>query len=214
MAGKASTYYPNGVKPEIGDTIVGTQLGRNTRAIFKWYACPDCGTERWVQRVQKTKLCMRCAAIRRNLVGEKNPRWNGGVRQGNDGYRYITVPEDHPLVEMAGKVFVHGKFRYYIAEHRLVMAIHLGRPLKPWELVHHKGIRHPSNSIENRMDNLIDNLELLKYHKEHLPSMSVQRLVSNLQTRVILLEAEVTRLESLLEGGRDSVPDKREFKAL
>lgn len=204
MAGKASTYYPNGRKPEIGDIISGTELGRNTRATFHWFACPDCGLERWVQRGQKTKLCMSCAAIRRDLTGEKNPRWNGGVRQGEDGYRYITVPEAHPLIGMAGRVFVHGKYRYYIAEHRLVMAQHLGRPLKPWELVHHKGTKFPSTDIRNKSDNRIGNLELMAHKAEHLPSMSVERTVTSLQIRVTLLEAEVARLQSLLEGGRDS----------
>jgi len=232
MAGKASTYYPNGIKPSIGDTIVGTEIGRKTRAIFRWYACPDCGIERWVQRSQNTKRCMSCAAILRDLTGEKNPRWKGGVRQGDDGYRYITVPEDHPFIEMAGRVFVHGKYRYSIAEHRLVMAEHLGkyrysiaehrlvmaehlgRPLKPWELVHHKGVRHPSSSIENRMDNLYDNLELLKHKKEHLPSMNIQRMIANLEYRITLLEAENVLLKSLLDGGRDSVPGNPETKTL
>jgi len=188
MAGKASTHYPDGVKPEIGDTVSGLRIGRVSRGIFTWGACPECSSERWVARHVKSKLCMRCAAVRRQLTGERNPRWNGGVRQDANGYRYITVPENHPFLEMAGRVFVRGKYRYYIAEHRMVMAQHLGRPLEAWELVHHL------DGIKNH--NLIENLELLKCHKEHLPSMNVQRLIREFRTRVASLESRVTQLEA------------------
>jgi len=157
---------------------------------------------------------MNCAARNRNLTGDSNPRWKGGVRQGADGYRYISVPENHSLIEMAGRVFVHGKYRYYIAEHRLVMAEHLGRPLKPWELVHHKGTRYPSTDTRNKGDNRFDNLELLAYKQEHLPSMSVERIVADLQSRVTTLEAENVLLRTLLSGGRDSVPSNLESKTL
>lgn len=205
MPGKASTIYINGVKPSIGDTTTAGRLGRGGCGIFTWLACPDCGLERWVSRHAPNKLCMRCAAIRRQLVGEKNPRWQGGVRRAG-GYNYITVYEDNPFIKMASKVFIHGKWRYNIAEHRLVMAQHLGRPLKKWELVHHR------NGI--RDDNRIENLELLAHHKQHLPSMNLQRMVIDLEKRVTLLEAENARLQFLLSGGQDSVPDTFEFKAL
>ncbi len=183
----------DGGKPVLGDTVSGITLGKITRAIYVWTACPDCTRERWAAWRYVTKQCARCAAISRNLTGSRNPRWNGGIRQGKDGYRYLSVPPDHPFVAMASKVFIHGKYRYSIAEHRLVMAQHLGRPLDPWELVHHlNGVRD---------DNPIENLELLQSKVEHLPSMNVQRLVKTLQSRVTVLEAEVSLLRSQLDGG-------------
>ncbi len=183
----------DGGRSTLGDTVSGSTLGKATRAIYVRTACPDCGKERWVIRRYATKRCQSCATVARKLIGDQNPRWKGGVRQGEDGYRYMTVYEDHPFIEMASKVFVHGKCRYCIAEHRLVMAQHLGRPLLPWELVHH--LNDPKD------DNRIENLELLKFKKEHLPSMSVQRLVKSLQSRVTLLEAEVALLRAQFGRG-------------
>lgn len=61
----------------------------------------------------------------------------------NRGYWVVPVPEpDRYLVEGASTA----------AEHRLVMARHLGRPLLPDETVHHR------NGVRN--DNRLDNLEL------------------------------------------------------
>jgi len=139
------------------------------------------------------------------LVGEKNPRWNGGIRK-SLGYNYITVPDDHPFIEMAGKVFIHGKYRYYIAEHRLAMATHLNRVLLPWELVHH------INGIKD--DNRIENLELIASKAQHLPSIYLQRRITELESRVTILEAENELLKALFAEGRDSVNPTTEFKAL
>ncbi len=86
--------------------------------------------------------------------GDKNPRWNGGIKRPRSGYILIASP-DHPY---GGK----GK---YIQEHRLMMEQHLGRYLKPEEIIHHiNGIRS-----DNRIDNLMlfpSNSAHVNYHVE------------------------------------------------
>ena len=65
----------------------------------------------------------------------------GHYYTGKDGYKFVRAL-GHPNADANGR----------IAEHRLVMSRHLGRPLLPRETVHHR------NGIKD--DNRIENLEL------------------------------------------------------
>jgi len=65
------------------------------------------------------------------------------------GYKYIYAPE-HPNSHKQG----------YIAEHRLVMSNHIGRILKPKEVVHHLN--------EITTDNRIKNLALCESSGQHI----------------------------------------------
>ena len=56
----------------------------------------------------------------------------------------------------------------YVKRSRLVMEKHIGRPLTPIEIVHHKGINFPIHSAQNRQDDTIENLQLLKNVSEHM----------------------------------------------
>lgn len=82
--------------------------------------------------------------------GKDSPRWKGGVRRVGHMRKYIGIYNpDHPYCTVEG----------YVLEHRLVMEKHIGRYLKPEEMVHHRnGIKH---------DNRIENLELMSNRKEH-----------------------------------------------
>ena len=71
--------------------------------------------------------------------GERHTGWKGGVRIVK-GYRHLYAP-DHPMATKQG----------YVAEHRLVMAEALGRPLSRREVVHHRDGDPLNNDLQNLM---------------------------------------------------------------
>ena len=69
-----------------------------------------------------------------------------------DGYIRVRIYPENPF-------FVMTDHLGYVCEHRLIMAKHLGRPLKRKEIVHHNN--------EKRDDNRIENLRLFKGNGDH-----------------------------------------------
>ena len=94
-----------------------------------------------ISEVTRLKFHFRC-------LREKHPRWNGGKSISKRGYLFILKPT-HPFCNSLG----------YIFEHRLIMETHLGRYLKPEEVVHHIN--------GNKLDNRIENLQLFKNDSKH-----------------------------------------------
>ena len=86
-----------------------------------------------------------------------------------NGYIKSWISKSDPMYSMVSKCG-------YILEHRLVMARHLGRPLKPWEVVHHK------NGI--RGDNRIENLELFSSRNPHQAMTGLQKYVRELEDKL------------------------------
>ena len=76
-------------------------------------------------------------------VGPTHPKWRGGRKVNSQGYVLIWVPMDTPNRPKNG----------YMREHRYVMQRHLGRPLRSWEIVHHR------NGVKD--DNRPENLEVV-----------------------------------------------------
>ena len=206
--------------PQLGEI----KTGKNWQK-WIWTACEGCGKERWVQYRKgkpKSLLCFNCGCAKNRgirhsittefkkgeMAGSKHHNWRGGRRKDKYGYILINLQPDDFFYSMCN---VSGE----VAEHRLVMAKHLGRCLLSWEIVHHKGTKYPSGSIENKSDNRIENLKLLTDKKYHLIDALFKRQFKQLENRVLLLEVENVALrkqleESLFGGGAGRVSPEPE----
>lgn len=120
----------------------------------------------------------------RTLKGFHGNRWNGGRIVYGSGYVDIWIRSNDPFHSMIRNDWGCGG---YIREHRLVMAKHLKRPLESWEQIHHKGMKYPLGSREDKQDNRIENLELI----ENLGHSCFHR-------QITLLKEEVKELRGLL----------------
>lgn len=194
---KPVTFFGDG-KPQVGDTATASTVGKAGRGIHVYAACPDCGLVRWTRMRYKTSPCPSCSAkVYNSRSGEQHPRWRDGVKRSR-GYIYVSIPQDDPLAVMAQRRY---QDNVVVAEHRLVVARSIGRPLAKDEVVHHV------NGIKD--DNRLENLRLL-HERAHHPMLTLQeaqkRLVS-LESRVVVLEAENVLFRVALQEVRDSIPE-------
>jgi len=97
--------------------------------------------------------------------GPLHPSWTGG-RVAHGKYWKVSLHPDHPMFIMAQSKN-GSRYRYYVLEHRLVMANHIGRPLLASEDVHHKN--------GDTSDNRIENLEL--WAADHPKGQRIEDLV-------------------------------------
>ncbi len=188
---KCPITYISG-EPNLGDTALASQVGMKGRAIHIYAACPDCGDKRWVRRVVSKELCPRCA-VKGIHIGELHGRWKGGIKK-SKGYIWIPISKNDPMYVMVKK-------GNKVAEHRLVIARSINRPLKDDEVVHH------INGVKN--DNRLENLQLLTYHTHHpmLTYQATQYRLNTLEARMTIVEAENVLLKKILQEVRDSVPE-------
>lgn len=161
-------------KYTIGERQRADKIGFAGTQYLTWLSCKKCKRERWVRkgyeenytcvsclsrkRIYNKNLnafphldtckCHRCRIGKGYFVGKNNPMWKGGRKQMKSGYVYIYCDPNSEFNCMKA----NGIGNNYVAEHRIVMAKYIGRPLTKNETVHHK------NGIKD--DNRIENLEL------------------------------------------------------
>lgn len=143
--------------------------------------------------VQKLLLRYDLPRLRRGDASqmEKNHFWKGGRIRDKSGY--VLIKATHP----------HANSQGYVREHKLVMEQHLGRYLKPGEVVHHKNGK--------RSDNRIENLELFQQNGEHLKAELTGRCPKwSPEGRARILKAvRAPRVRKVSSTRRESKTDAR-----
>jgi DNA-directed RNA polymerase subunit RPC12/RpoP len=178
-------------------TEPGTQIYRSNKYGQRqvWVACVDCGKYRWVYLKlgqPQNPRCRHCGLklrfkLKPKAKGRNSAHWKGGRHVNGNGYIQIRLELDdffYPMVDSQG----------FVLEHRLVMAKHLGRILHSWEIVHHKGIKYPKGSIENRQHNVWENLQVV---------------TDDRHKQITILENKILHLERANKGLREEVKTLR-----
>ncbi len=146
--------YPKCVNLKDRIVVVGKDGERRGKVLV---TCPNCGETRHIQRVninyglKKNTFTGLCHICRTRQMGkrygklnrrEKNGKWKGGRYTDSSGYGSRTIQPDNPFFCMADS-------NNRVLEHRLIVAIHLRRPLLSDEHVHHIDGNKTNNNIEN-----------------------------------------------------------------
>ena len=129
---------------------------RTCKALFLHYrkdighycSKPCCGKAKdWLKLHSANGKGKKC--LGKGLAGPKNPAWKGGLtffkRKGkyaNQSIKYVRCPAE--FMDMARK-------DGYVMEHRLIVAMAMGRSLLRSECVHHANHDATDNRLENLM---------------------------------------------------------------
>lgn len=174
---------------EIGEIKTAKELGVAGGHKRQWVVCPQCTQGRWViltaiKRQDFTGLCHQCnASVRGGNRIKSGYRWVN-----SNGYVLVKLQPDDFFYSMTGK-------DGYVLEHRLVVAQALGRCLHSWELVHHKGVKYPKGSKEDKADNRYpENLQLVTDDRH--------RQITILENKIKRLKVENKELKRRLKDAK------------
>ena len=170
----------------------GQAIGKKSGEKYIWAECGNCGEKRWIKERRlitnnHTGLCLKCNAIvqQAKVKLDKHWNWKGGVRY-ESGYRFLKLLPDNPY-------FCMTKRKGYVAEHRLIVAMHLDRPLEKYEVVHHIN--------GNKSDNRLQNLELFPSAKEHF---NISHLIKETRKKALKDVGEYLGRQHSQSAGFDS----------
>ena len=134
----------------------GYEIGKQDGHSFILNRCLGCGKDRWIRydnpapayckdcfykNSRSKEWRLKLGLSHKGKIREQSPCWKGG-RIDNRGYTLLKLKADDPYFSMIDK---HG----YVAEHRYMMAQHLGRCLTSDEIVHHLDGIKTHNEITN-----------------------------------------------------------------
>lgn len=118
------------------------ETGMTAQTIGQLFNCSGTSV---VKRLRNQKVVIRTHTDQADINRQKRLDVKcGGRLAGPRGYRYVALPRTHKFFSMAKNS------RGQIAEHRLIMAENLGRPLIDDESVHHIN----GDVVDNRIENL------------------------------------------------------------
>ncbi len=168
-----------------------------SQAVYKQRVCRvpvvcSCGKTRLlvagrIYHQKFTGLCQQCSRIHNGTFGETHSSWKGGHFINSGGYSCFNI---HKLAGRAREVAeqmareIHGK-PAVIAEHRLVVALHLNRPLLPSEIIHHKD--------GNKLNNDLSNLEITSHAGHRQLDVKYYDLWRKALARISELEIELSK---------------------
>jgi hypothetical protein len=121
------------------------------------------------------------ATNRKSMLGKNHSQWKGGTFVAS-GYRHRLIRELPPEQQLVARLTK--PTGEYILEHRLVMALALGRPLASSEVVHHRN--------GEKLDNRPENLAIMDRAAHSLEHREMEKMLADCRAENLRLRYRMT----------------------